>query len=127
MSVSHFDTNIRELLNSVPPQRWIGRAADGNNILLWPPRSPDLTPCDFFLWGFVKDSVYMPPFPTISQELRDPITHALQAITAGITHALQAITAGITHALQAITAGITHALQAITAGIRTHCRPLQRG
>ena len=21
-----------------------------------PPRSPDLTPCDFFLWGFLKDS-----------------------------------------------------------------------
>ena len=21
------------------------------HLLLWPPRSPDLTPCDFFLWG----------------------------------------------------------------------------
>lgn len=21
----------------------------------WPPRSPDLTPCDFFLWGYVKE------------------------------------------------------------------------
>jgi hypothetical protein len=25
----------------------------------WPPRSPDLTPCDFFLWGLVKDLVYI--------------------------------------------------------------------
>ncbi|XP_043467054.1 uncharacterized protein LOC122501561 [Leptopilina heterotoma] len=24
----------------------------------WPPRSPDLTPCDFFLWGHVKAHVY---------------------------------------------------------------------
>lgn len=24
----------------------------------WPPRSPDITPLDFFLWGFVKDRVY---------------------------------------------------------------------
>ncbi|PNF41322.1 hypothetical protein B7P43_G17534 [Cryptotermes secundus] len=21
----------------------------------WPPRSPQLTPCDFFLWGYVKE------------------------------------------------------------------------
>ena len=51
------------LLNRVLQQRWIGRAAKGDNHLLpWPPRSPDLTPCDFFLWGFVKDSVYVPPY-----------------------------------------------------------------
>ena len=24
----------------------------------WPPRSPDLNPCDFWLWGFLKDHVY---------------------------------------------------------------------
>jgi len=24
----------------------------------WPPCSPDLTPCDFFLWGFLKAKVY---------------------------------------------------------------------
>ncbi|PSN38008.1 hypothetical protein C0J52_26447 [Blattella germanica] len=24
----------------------------------WPPRSPDLTPCDFYLWYFIKDPVY---------------------------------------------------------------------
>jgi len=29
----------------------------------WPPRSPDLTPCDFFFWGFVKDTVFVPPLP----------------------------------------------------------------
>ena len=26
-------------------------------LLAWPPRSPDATPCDFFLWGYVKDQV----------------------------------------------------------------------
>jgi hypothetical protein len=25
---------------------------------LWPPHSPDLTPCDFYLWGSLKDRVY---------------------------------------------------------------------
>ena len=27
----------------------------------WPPRSPDLTPCDFFLWGYMKSKVYATP------------------------------------------------------------------
>jgi inhibitor of nuclear factor kappa-B kinase subunit alpha len=25
---------------------------------LWPARSPDLNPCDFYLWGNLKDKVY---------------------------------------------------------------------
>ena len=60
-----------------------GRAAKGDNHLLpWPPRSPDLTQCDFFLWGFVKYSVYVPPLPMSLKEFRGRITHALQTITA---------------------------------------------
>lgn len=27
----------------------------------WPPRSPDLTPCDFFLWGYLKNKVFSTP------------------------------------------------------------------
>ena len=30
----------------------------------WPARSPNITPPDFFLWGYVKDKVY-------SEEIRD--------------------------------------------------------
>jgi len=82
-----FHRNVRVLLSRVHQQRWIGRAAKGDNHLLsWPPRSPDLTPCDFFLWGFVKGSVYVPPLPTFLKELRDRITHALQTITAVMLH-----------------------------------------
>ena len=25
---------------------------------IWPPRSSDLNPCDFFFWGYFKDRVY---------------------------------------------------------------------
>ena len=48
----HVDRNVRVLLKRVLQQRWIGRAAakGENHLLSWPPRSPDLTPCDFFLW-----------------------------------------------------------------------------
>jgi hypothetical protein len=41
---------------------------------------------DFFLWGFVKDSIYVPPLPMSLKELSDRITHALQTITADMLH-----------------------------------------
>ena len=83
----HFHRNVRGLLNRFLQQRWIGRAAKVDNHLLpWRPCSPDLTPCDFFLWEFVKDSVYVPPLPMSLKELRDRITHALQTITADMLH-----------------------------------------
>ena len=38
---------VRAYLNDNLP--WIGRASGEDNVMLkWPPRSPDLTPCDFF-------------------------------------------------------------------------------
>ena len=32
--------------------------------------TPDVTPCDFFLWGYVKDQVYVPPLPASIPEWR---------------------------------------------------------
>ena len=37
-------------------------------FLPWLPRSPDLTPCDFFLWGYIKD-VYLPLMPRDLRQL----------------------------------------------------------
>jgi len=50
-----------------------------NNL---PPRSPDATPCDFFLWGYVKNQVYVPPLPASIPELKVRIRTAIQTITA---------------------------------------------
>ena len=50
------------------------------HLLLWPPRSPDLTPCDFLLWGYVKDNAYKPPLPQNVRELQDRIRAAVQTI-----------------------------------------------
>jgi hypothetical protein len=48
------------------------RAENGHSKLFpRPPGSSDFTPSNFFLWGFVKDSVYLPPLPTPIQELRE--------------------------------------------------------
>lgn len=42
------------LLREVFPHKLISRFGD----IPWPPRSPDLTPMDFFLWGYLKERVY---------------------------------------------------------------------
>jgi hypothetical protein len=41
----HYLEEVREYFNTHLPGRWIGRAAP----IAWPPRSPDLTPLEFFL------------------------------------------------------------------------------
>ena len=62
-------------------QRWIGRfGQDDVTLMHWPPRSPDLTSCNFFLWGFVKDTVSVPPIPTNFQELCDHTAAAVALI-----------------------------------------------
>jgi len=42
----------------------------------WPPRSSDITPLDFFLWGYVKDKVFSTPIPDITN-LKARITDVL--------------------------------------------------
>ena len=39
-------------------------------------------PCDFFLWGYVKDQVYVPPLPAGIPELKVRIRTATETITA---------------------------------------------
>ena len=40
-----------------------------------------MTPCDFFLWGYVKRSVYVPPLPADLDELTIRITAAVNSVT----------------------------------------------
>ena len=45
----------------------------------WPPRSPDLTPCDFFLWGHLKSRVYEHR-PATVEDLKAAISQEINAI-----------------------------------------------
>lgn len=81
----HWHLNVRRFLNESLPQRWIGRMGNADLALqFWPPRSPDLTVCDFFLWGYVKDAVYVPPLPMNLNELRNRLTAAVNSVTQDI-------------------------------------------
>jgi len=39
-------------------------------------------PSDIFLWGYVKDQVYVPPLPASNPELKVRIRTAIETITA---------------------------------------------
>ena len=50
---------------------------------IWPPRSPDLSPPDFFLWGVMKNSVYSNNPHTID-ELKMAITEYIRNVDRAI-------------------------------------------
>jgi len=72
---AHFSVMVRNYLQTVFPNRCIGR---GGNVQ-WPPRSPDLNSLDFFLWGHLKTLVYTSPINTV-EELRERIVAACDGI-----------------------------------------------
>lgn len=48
-------------------QSFGNRVISKNAAVPWPPRSPDLTAPDFFLWGHLKAEVYRTPLASIAQ------------------------------------------------------------
>jgi hypothetical protein len=73
----HFHKEVTDFLNSKFPEKCIGRGWP----ITWQPRSPDLTPLDFFFWGFIKDAVYVPPLATTLPELAGRIRDAVATVT----------------------------------------------
>ncbi|KAJ4439310.1 hypothetical protein ANN_07432 [Periplaneta americana] len=65
---AHFSRTARRYLDRKFPDRWIGRGGP----IAWPPRSPDLNPLDFYLWGHLKSFVYSSPVPDL-ESLRNRI------------------------------------------------------
>lgn len=72
---AHFAGPVRVWLDREFPERWIGR----NGPVSWPPRSPDITPLDFFFWGYIKGLVYRTPVQN-QQDLIDRIQHAAETV-----------------------------------------------
>ena len=71
----HFSNKTRNLLNRHLNNRWIGRGGP----IPWPARSPDLTICDFFLWGHIQNKVYAFSFEN-NEQLKLKIEEELKEI-----------------------------------------------
>lgn len=79
---AHFRRGVREWLDQHYPHRWIGRGGP----IPWPARCPDLTPCDFYLWGHMKDLVYKADDNINSvEELKQKILDAAGQIRQNLT------------------------------------------
>jgi hypothetical protein len=63
---------------SLFPNRFISRNGD----VQWPPRSPDLNSCDYFLWGYFESKVFEIR-PATTQDLKVRIQE-VRAITAAV-------------------------------------------
>ena len=72
----HFTADVRRFLDKTFPGRWIGR---GGPIRL-APRSSGLTPLDFFLWGHLKNVVYLSPCEDLT-ELKSRIHNEIKSIS----------------------------------------------
>jgi hypothetical protein len=73
---AHNVHKVRDYLNAQFQNRWLGIYGP----IEWPPRSPDLTPLDFFLWGHLKTIVYADPSINL-QNLKDKITATCNQLT----------------------------------------------
>ena len=73
----HYYRQVRGFLTENFPDIWIGRSGP----VAWQHRSPDLTPLDFFFWGFVKNVVYQGDRTTTLQELKGRITNVAALVT----------------------------------------------
>jgi hypothetical protein len=76
----HWALIVRDWLDQHFTGRWMGRGSPAKPApFAWPPYSPDLTPCDFFLWGYIKDRVYR-TLPASLDELEDRIRHEFEIL-----------------------------------------------
>lgn len=80
----HYSRPVRDYLNLIFNNRWIGR----RGVVEWPARSPDLTPLDFFLWGYLKSKVYVNR-PQNINDLKERIRQEIRRITPDVISNVQ--------------------------------------
>jgi hypothetical protein len=73
---SVYAKSVKTFLDQQFPGKWIGRGGP----IAWPPRSQELTPLDFFLWGNIKELVHRAKVQDVGQ-LRRWITAVCEPVT----------------------------------------------
>jgi hypothetical protein len=74
-ATAHTARASMEVLREIFPGCLISLRGD----IPWPAHSPDLSPCDFFLWGYLKAEVFKCKAQSID-ELKDAIRDKITAI-----------------------------------------------
>lgn len=77
----HYSRPVRVYLDTVFPERWIGRRGP----VEWPVSSPDLTPLGYFLWGYLKCKVYINR-PNNIENLKNRIRDEMRSIEPYVVH-----------------------------------------
>jgi len=72
----HNARQVAIYLNQTFADKWIGTQGP----IRWPARSPDLTPMDFFLWGYLKNKVYHTA-PRDREDLEQRLRQAVSELT----------------------------------------------
>ncbi|EZA47972.1 hypothetical protein X777_14655 [Ooceraea biroi] len=73
---AHYSLVARNIMDRRFPGRWIGRGS----YVAWPARSPDLTPMDYFFWGWIKNIIYQ-QCSTTREDMKERIRNACQSLS----------------------------------------------
>uniref|UniRef100_V5GAN1 Transposable element Tc3 transposase n=1 Tax=Anoplophora glabripennis TaxID=217634 RepID=V5GAN1_ANOGL len=66
---------VNDLLQEGFHDHWIAN----NGPFIWPPRSPDLSVLDYFIWGTIKNEVYNTP-PTAIEDCMERVRNAFNKL-----------------------------------------------
>ena len=91
---AHYANIVRNCLNDNLSGRWIGRRGS----IELPARSPDLTPLDFSLWGYLKHKVYGNHIISV-QQLKQLIKDEIELLNLDKT-LLKRVCNSVTHRIQ---------------------------
>jgi hypothetical protein len=69
VATSHTARDSMAAMRNLFPNHVISRYGD----ITWPARLPDLSACDFFVWGYLKSYVFKAPAPHRVRELKHRI------------------------------------------------------
>ncbi|CAK9816208.1 hypothetical protein ANTPLA_LOCUS8920 [Anthophora plagiata] len=75
---AHYARRVRDTLNELHPNRWIGRG----RLISWPARSPDLTPLELLVRLYSIKSVVYQEIPTTPENMKQRIITACARISA---------------------------------------------
>lgn len=74
---AHITRDVRQCLDENFLQ-WIGRGEGERKLLPWPPRSPDLTMLDFYLWGVLQHQVHLEETNSIDELIDTVVQKSLE-------------------------------------------------